>query len=135
VRRAIGRAGLDTARVGADEIAVPRSTEPPPSAPPSSDRPVIELPELEPLPDPTWSTWAVVEPLEPTDGARPVAEAIVPPSAQEDFPPDADGSIEDPAETFGWPAPPGPDGDPAARRARSGNVRFVRPDDERTPHP
>jgi hypothetical protein len=135
IRRAIERAGLDTARVGADEIAVPRSTAPPLSAPASGDRPVIELPELEPLPDPAWSTWAPVESLEPSDGARPVAEAIVPPSAGEDFPPDADGPIEDPAESFGWHAMPGPDGDPAARRARSGNVRFVRPDDERTPHP
>ena len=139
IRRAIERAGLDTVRVGADEIAVPRS-EAPPSEPASSERPVIELPaiepELEPLPDPTWSTWAPIDALvEPSGGARPVAEAIVPPGDEESFPPDADAPIEDAAESFGWHAMPGPDGDAAARRTRSGNVRFVRPDDERTPHP
>jgi hypothetical protein len=97
IRQAIERAGLDTARVGADEIAVPRSATPPP---------VIELPALEPLA-----------------------------SSDESFPPDADAPLEDPAESFGWHAMPGPDGDPAARRARSGNVRFFRPDEERAPHP
>jgi hypothetical protein len=40
IRRAIERAGLDTARVGADEIAVARS---------STQPPVLELPALEPL--------------------------------------------------------------------------------------
>ena len=136
IRRAIERAGLDTARVGADEIAVPRSQAPTSS----SERPLIELtaidPALETLPDPTWSTWAPIDSLvEPAQGARPVAEAVVPPPHVEHVPPDADAPIEDPAESFGWHATPGPDGDPAARRARSGNVRFVRPDDERTPQP
>jgi|KBSSwiStaDraftv2_1062776.scaffolds.fasta_scaffold499147_2 hypothetical protein len=99
IRRAIERAGLDTARVGADEIAVPRSAAPPP---------VIELPPLEPL---------------------------APPPAEESFPPDADAPLEDPAASFGWHAMPGPDGDPSRHRLRSGNVRFVRPDDERPPQP
>ena len=139
IRRAIERAGLDTVRVGADEIAVRPSESPPPELT-LSGRPVIELPaiepELEPLPDPAWSTWAPIDALvEPSGGARPVAEAIVPSGDQESFPPDADAPIEDAAESFGWHAMPGPDGDPAARRTRSGNVRFVRPDDERTPHP
>ena len=102
IRRAIERAGLDTARVGADEIAVPRSDAPPLD---SIGRPVSEL------------------------------TAIESPPAPENVPPDADAPLEDPAESFGWHAMPGPDGDPAARRARSGNVRFVRPDDERTPQP
>jgi hypothetical protein len=100
IRQAIERAGLDTARVGADEIAVPRSATPPSSD--TSDRAVA---------------------------------ALAPPNPEESFPPDADGPIEDPAESFGWHAMPGPDGDPVARRARSGNVRFVRPDDERAPQP
>ena len=139
IRRAIERAGLDTARVGADEIAVFRADAPRAESAPS-DRPSIELPvidpELEPLPDPAWSTWAPIEALvEPTDGARPVAEAMVPPRREDGVPPDADAPIEDPAESFAWRAMPESDGDPAARRARSGNVRFVRPDDERTPHP
>jgi hypothetical protein len=129
IRRAIERAGLDTARVGADEIAVPRSQAP---------RPVIELPAIEPavepLPDPTWSTWAPIDSLvEPTEVARPV-EAVVP-IEHEELPADADPPLEDPAESFGWRPMAGPDADPAARRSRSGNVRFVRPDDERTPHP
>jgi len=123
IRRAIERAGLDTARVGADEIAVPRSQTPPASSDPA----------LETLPDPAWSTWAPIDSLvAPTDGARPVAEAV---AAIDELPADADAPLEDPAETFGWRANPGPDGDPAARRARSGNVRFVRPDDERAQQP
>lgn len=135
IRRAIERAGLDTARVGADEIAVPRGGAP--RTP--SDRPSIELPvidsELEALPDPTWSTWAPIDSLaEPSGGAQPVAEAIVPPRLDESFPPDADAPIEDPAESFGWRPMREPDADPA-RRARSGNVRFVRPDDERALQP
>jgi hypothetical protein len=142
IRRAIDRAGLETARVGADEIAVPRG-EAPRLEPEErgSDRPLIELPviepELEPLPDPAWSTWAPIDSLvDATEGgARPVAEATVRP-ADVDFPPDADGPIEDPADTFGWRAMPEeePADDSAARRsARSGNVRLVRPEDERTP--
>jgi hypothetical protein len=134
IRRAIERAGLGTARIGADEIAVPRAEAPPSS----SARPVIELPAIDPtletLPDPAWSTWAPIESLvEPAQGARPVADVPLP--RDENVPPDADAPIEDPAESFGWHTVPGPDADPAARRARSGNVRFVRPNDERAPNP
>ncbi len=97
LRRAIEREGLDTARVGADEIAVPRTSDArsehakaPPDAYAESDRPVIELPMIEPPPDPAWSTWAPIDSLvEEPEGARPVAEAAIPRAtlADFDFPP------------------------------------------------
>jgi hypothetical protein len=144
VRRAIERAGLDTARVGADEIAVARATgdAPPPSA--ETNRPLIELPAidaaLEALPDPEWSSWAPIDSVVEPQGARPVAEARAIPVDQ-DFPPEAEAPLEDPAESFGWRTVPavdaafdGGEDEPSIRRMpRSGNVRLVRPEEERAP--